>query len=132
MLLVNLVVPPQDLAGLPNSGEKVVTSQCPRGTHPCADCPGVPVDDDRLDPEVLLGTADRMADVAPSGFLKKNTPSFQEGPPAQEDVSRRPADANKEEDHGQQKPRDARNQEGARAEAGHALESVATPSTGSV
>ncbi|KAJ1109121.1 hypothetical protein NDU88_006486 [Pleurodeles waltl] len=68
-----------------------------------------------------------MGDVAPLGFFKSPHSPFMRDPLAQEDVYQSPADINKEEDRGQQKLRDARNQEGPRAEASYALESVATP-----
>ncbi|KAJ1131283.1 hypothetical protein NDU88_009621 [Pleurodeles waltl] len=110
---------------------KNMVLMCPGGTHPSPDGPGVPAADGRLDPEVLIGTDSRTAEVAPLGFLKNPHRHSRGERQAQEDLSRRPADAKEEEDCGQQTPWDARNQEGARAEGGHALESVATPGTGS-
>ncbi|KAJ1162117.1 hypothetical protein NDU88_002595 [Pleurodeles waltl] len=80
------------------------------GTHPSADDPRVPAADGCLDPEGLLGTTGRAAEVAPSGFLKNPHRHSRRDPPPQEDVSWRPADA-KEEDCGQQKPWDTKNQE---------------------
>ncbi|KAJ1200217.1 hypothetical protein NDU88_004043 [Pleurodeles waltl] len=101
------------------------------GTHTSTKGPGVPADDECPDPEALLGTADRKVDVEPSGFFENPHRHSKRDPPSQEDVSRSPAEAIEEEDCCQQKPLEARNQEGACAKAGQALESVATPGTGS-
>ncbi|KAJ1164674.1 hypothetical protein NDU88_005108 [Pleurodeles waltl] len=101
--------------------------RCPGGTHPSAEGPGEPSEEERPDPEALLETASRTTDVRPLGLFKELHHHSGRPPPEQNDISWRPPDAVKEEDRGQRKPWGARNQEGACAEAGHTLESVATP-----
>ncbi|KAJ1210099.1 hypothetical protein NDU88_005467 [Pleurodeles waltl] len=92
-----------------------------------AEGPGEPSDDEHPDTEAFLGASGRTEDVEPSGLFKDPHYHSREQPPKQEDVSRRPADSIQEEDRGQRKPQEARNQMEAHAEAGHALESLATP-----
>ncbi|KAJ1133143.1 hypothetical protein NDU88_011440 [Pleurodeles waltl] len=61
------------------------------------------------------------------GFFKGPSHHAWWQPPVMEDASRRPDDAVQAKGRGKLKPREARRKEEARAEAGHALESVATP-----
>ncbi|KAJ1198635.1 hypothetical protein NDU88_002474 [Pleurodeles waltl] len=82
------------------------------------------------DPEALLGAAGRTEDDGASGLFKGPHHHTCWQPPATEEESQRPANAIQEEDHSQLKPREASNQEEASTEAGHALESMATPGTG--
>ncbi|KAJ1083498.1 hypothetical protein NDU88_003657 [Pleurodeles waltl] len=103
--------------------------QCPGGTSPSAEGPREPSGDVHPDPEALLGAADGPEEDRAAGLFKSLSQRIWRQPPATEKGSWRPAEAIPEE-QGKLTPREARNQEEASAESGHALESVATPGTG--
>ncbi|KAJ1194054.1 hypothetical protein NDU88_003349 [Pleurodeles waltl] len=102
------------------------TPRCPEGTTLSAEGPGDPSGDDHSDPEALLCAADRPEEDRAPGLFKSPGQRTWRQPPATKEVSWRPAEAVPEE-HAQLTPREARNQEEARSESGHALESMATP-----